>query len=235
MELIEGPNLEEAVKAKAINDWQLRLRVGTDLARIILTAHQVPERVLHRDIRPANIMLKNFFISPESWELVVLDFDLSWHRDASEGSLNLSRSMNGYLAPEQIDLSRKKLTRNALVDSFGVGMTLFYLATGQHPITSQHLHIDWSDKLKQNTIAKTCEEWHSLPRRFARLIYLATKDKQSDRWDMTQIQGELLRLTESLGGSEKVVSAELFAEEVACRSCHQVGEYTWDVDRESAY
>lgn len=101
MELVDGPNLEEAVEGGFVNEWDMRLRIATELATVIRSAHMVPECVLHRDIRPANIMLKDFWAHPDNWQLVVLDFDLSWHRDATEGSLNLSRSMNGYLAPEQ--------------------------------------------------------------------------------------------------------------------------------------
>ncbi|MGA2242371.1 MAG: SIR2 family protein [Verrucomicrobiota bacterium] len=100
MELVDGPNLEDAVSANYANDWETRMRIAAELTKIIRTAHSVPERVLHRDIRPANIMLKGYYDQTVPWKVVVLDFDLSWHRDAAEGSLNLATSSNGYLSPE---------------------------------------------------------------------------------------------------------------------------------------
>jgi hypothetical protein len=121
MELVDGPNLEEAVDSGLVDSWQMILRIAIDLTSILQAAHQLPERVLHRDVRPPNIMLKDFYTDPAEMEVVVLDFDLSWHRDASGMSVDLAKSSSGYLAPEQIDRTRKHLTRNALVDSFGVG------------------------------------------------------------------------------------------------------------------
>ena len=234
MELIDGPNLEQAVDGGMVKDWHDSLRIACDLARIIQAAHSVPERVLHRDIRPANVMLKDLFTVPERWKLVVLDFDLSWHRDASEGSLDLSKSLNSYLAPEQIQPARKRFTRNALVDSYGFGMTMYFLVSGEPPAVGQHLYQNWRQFLNDKVALKRCAEWHSLPRRFARLIDNTTKDSQAERWDMTRISGELQRLQEVLGGPGKVTSAEIFAEEIVSR-CPTLGaHYEWDLDRLSA-
>jgi serine/threonine protein kinase len=230
MELIDGPNLEEVILGAMVNDWPGRLRIARDLASIILRAHSVPERVLHRDIRPANIMLKNFFVTPDSWELVVLDFDLSWHRDATEGSLDLSRSMNSYLAPEQTQTTRKKYTRNALVDSYGFGMTMYFVVSREHPAFGQHRYANWKQLLDSKVVRMPCVEWKSLPRRFARLIENTTKDEQDQRWDMTRISGELQRLQEAHKGPHLVTSAELFAEELISHCTSVVAEYEWDPD-----
>ena len=61
MELIDGPNLEDAVDANYVDNWETRLRIACALTKIIRTAHSLPERVLHRDLRPANIMLKGYY------------------------------------------------------------------------------------------------------------------------------------------------------------------------------
>ena len=198
---------------------------------VIRAAHQVPERVLHRDVRPANIMLKNFEHDPDNWEVVVLDFDLSWHRDALGNSVSPGPSAYGYLAPEQVDDARKNLTRNALVDSFGVGMTLYFLVGGIHPYFAQHRHANWTELLRNNVASKGCREWKSIPRRMARLIEWATKDDQHIRWDMTRIEGELSRLYECQGQPQDVVSSELLAEEIATRCDYIRQHYAWDIDR----
>jgi serine/threonine protein kinase len=234
MELIDGPNLEEVVAGALVSDWPGRLRIARDLARIILKAHSVPERVLHRDIRPANIMLRNFFKTPDAWDLVVLDFDLSWHRDASEGSLDLSRSMNSYLAPEQTQASRRKHTRNALVDSYGFGMTMYFMVSREHPAFGQHLFSNWKALLEKKIASASCGEWRSLPRRFSRLIESTTRDAQDQRWDMTRIAGELQRLDEAYKGPMHVASAELFAEELISRCPSVATDYVWDQDGLSA-
>jgi eukaryotic-like serine/threonine-protein kinase len=231
MEMVDGPNLEQALDAGYIDTWQLRLRIAHDLVKIIRTAHHLPERILHRDIRPANIMLKGFETMPDSWEVVVLDFDLSWHRDALGNSVSPGAGAYGYLAPEQVTDSGKSLTRNALVDSFGVGMTIYFLISGEHPLFAQHRHGDWAHLLRSKIASKTCGPWKSLPRRVARLIEWATKDTQDIRWDMTRIEGELDRLSQALCRPGDVNSAELIAEEIASRCDYITSHYQWNIDR----
>lgn len=233
MDFIEGPNLKDAVDSKLITEWNLVLRVALDLASIIRSAHLLPERVLHRDIRPANIMLKDFYTQAAHWEVVVLDFDLSWHREAIGLSVDTTKSWSGYLAPEQIERSSSVSTRNALVDSFGLGMTLYFLRSGHEPMFAQHRHQDWPDQLNSRIASYPCTTWRSIPARYSRVIKNATRDKQNERWDMSQIAGELTRLDQALRNPSTVESAELLCEELVARSS-LAGMYIWEEDENTA-
>ncbi len=133
MDFVDGPNLQVGVKSGFFDSWHDVLRIGRDLCAIIRSAHQLPERVLHRDIRPTNIMLRGYYTNPDDYEVVVLDFDLSWYRGASEDSVMDQSALNGFLAPEQIERTKGVSTRNATVDSFGLGMTLYFLRTHDEP------------------------------------------------------------------------------------------------------
>jgi serine/threonine protein kinase len=233
MDFVEGPSLLEAVKNRAIKAWHIVITIAATLAKIIRESHNLPERVLHRDIRPSNIMLRNGWLPDDAeWEVVVLDFDLSWHREAQEMSVASPGMANGYLAPEQVQRVRNVSTRNAAVDCFGLGMTLFFLRTGVEPTFSQHRHRDWSTVLSQFADANPCREWRSVPKRYFRLVEYATQDAQAARWDMSQIEGELTRLKETLDRPETVQSAELLAEELAARGFP--GSYQWNTDTLSA-
>lgn len=226
MEFIEGPNLFEAADARQIEDWDIRLRISKDLVDIIRNAHTVPERVLHRDIRPENVMLRNFYISAD-WDVVVLDFDLSWHRGAIAKSVKHGSTHQGYIAPEQaIDIPGSS-TRHASVDSFGAGMTFYFLVSGTPPRQNQHNANDWETSLDKLADLKQCKEWQSIPRRYLRLIAKATKEKQHERWDMSQIQKELGLLQSALLNPDSVTSAELLAEEIAARS-QELDNYGWE-------
>jgi eukaryotic-like serine/threonine-protein kinase len=202
------------------------------LADIIHRTHLLPERVLHRDIRPPNIMLKNLYTDRHNWCVVVLDFDLSWHHGSLELSIASPQTMNGFLAPEQLVRKPGVSTRNSAVDSYGLGMTLFYLRTGKEPIVSQHKHSDWHRSLHKNYITQSCRTWRSVPHRFARLIESATKEVQSERWDIGQMAGELKRLRGAESG-RRVDSAELIAEELVVRS-EIADEYEWNYDQMEA-
>jgi hypothetical protein len=215
MELIEGPNLAKAVESGYAQDWEDKLSIGHDLAQIVHSAHQLPERVLHRDLRPANVMLKNCYSENSGYEVVVLDFDLSWHRDAMEQSITMDGGNNAYLAPEQFEFGGRYSTRSALVDSFGIGMTMFFICTGRNPKVGQYMSQEWSRDIER--AMPMCRNWVSLPRRIARLISFTTRLNQDERWDLGQVTRELNRLKDILSDPSSVRSAELLAEEVVAR------------------
>jgi serine/threonine protein kinase len=225
MDWVDGPNLEAATKAGYMNDWSTRLKVMTALAGIVRSAHGLPERVLHRDVRPPNVMLKGYFEDAEAFEVVVLDFDLSWHMGATEKSIVLN-SATGYLAPEQLQTIAGVSTRHASVDAFGLGMCLYYITSGRDPFPAEHAHANWQQTVFAACAKKICTSWKSLPQRFARIILNATKHRQSERWDMAQIEGELQRLSIAHEYPSSVVSAEMFAEEMFARSTY-AKEYEW--------
>ena len=234
MDWVEGPNLEDAVMSGLVDSWDLILRIAVDVSDIVRRGHALPQRVLHRDIRPTNIMLRDFYTAPDAWDVVVLDFDFSWHRGVLEQSIVPgSTALLGYLAPEQIQPVRGVSTRHASVDSFGLGMVLYFMLSKENPVPDQHRHSDWLEILAQASGNNPYHEWVSLPRRFARLIELATQDYQPARWDMAQIQSELQRLHDVAINPSSVVSAELVAEEIAAR-CQFSSDYAWDNNTLSA-
>ena len=230
MDWVDGPTLSQALEAGGISDWESILKVGREMTAIIRRAHAIPERVLHRDVRPSNVMCDGFYSRPDDWRVVVLDFDLSWHIGALEKSV-VYGALTGYLAPEQIQATASASTRHAAVDSFGVGMTLYYMVAQRDPMPAQHRHADWSEVVSAASRQLRCPGWLSLPNRFARLVMKATEDPQARRWDIGQIDDELERLRATLSGPEKIVSAELLAEEIAARSGRH---YRWDDDRSTA-
>jgi len=235
MDIINGPDLGEAVESQYCKDWTVVLRIAVELANIVREGHQLPERVLHRDIRPQNIMLKDYFTDSDNWRVVVLDFDLSWHMGASEVSVIDQSTASGYLAPEQVERRSSESTRNAAIDSFGLGMTLYYLRTGRKPQYLQHKHDGWSQALMDSIQAFKCKQWCSLPNRYARLIEHSTLDKQSDRLDMSQIEGELEQLKAAFTIPSSVESAELVAEEIAARVAIEASyKYAWNADKNTA-
>ena len=217
MDWVEGPTLTEARSSHLINDWESILKIGCQMTDIISRAHAIPERVLHRDIRPSNIMLEGVHSDSIPWRVVVLDFDLSWHLGALEQSV-VHGPVFGYLAPEQIEDRPGVSTRHAAVDSFGVGMTLYFMISGKDPIPEQHLHFNWAETVLGASARHGSPTWQSLPFRYARLVTNATQDSQSDRWDLAQIRDELRRLMDALMYPDRVASAELIADEIAART-----------------
>src|SRR5688500_11431118 len=89
-----------------------------ELTRIVAAGHQLRARAFHRDLRSSNVMMDGYYSNPAGYRVVVLDFDLAWHVDASERSVVLSAEY-GYIAPEQLARIPGISTRSGAVDSFG--------------------------------------------------------------------------------------------------------------------
>lgn len=234
MDWVSGPNLRDVVQAKQIDSWPDVLRIALSLTKIVRSAHALPQRVLHRDLRPANIMLDDFWVDRDDWKLVVLDFDLSYHVGAQELTIDLrGEASNGYLAPEQLQRIHGVSTRNAAVDSFGLGMTLYFVVSRRDPFPTEHMHLDWEETVRRACQRWTCEQWMSLPARFARVILACTRDQQGERWDLSQVESELERMGDVVAhGASNVRSAELVAEELIARGSPS-GEYRWSADRQA--
>lgn len=231
MEWINGPNLIDAVESRILSDWLSILRVARDLARIIYAAHTLPEGVLHRDIRPPNVMLKDYWSNGNELEVVVMDFDLSWHIDSLEQSI-VTKPL-GFMAPEQLHKRPKESTRSALVDSFGIGMTIFYMLTGDIPVPDQQKHKDWERNLHNKIRSKNCKDWKSVSHRALRLIHGSTQDEQRYRWDFAKIVSELEFLHLAAEGTHQNLPIDYHAEEVAAHA-ETMLNYIWDDTRLTA-
>lgn len=232
MEYVPGMTLLEAMDKRLISDWNTKLEIAMQLARIVRRAHQSVHRILHRDLRPHNVMLKMFFERGDPIELIVLDFDLSWHRDSLERSIYPRvEGALGYAAPEQFGSGIAARTRTSLVDCFGLGMTMLYLATGRHPRAREQDHAKWQDVLEQEIAFQSCSEWHSLPYRFSRLIHGLTYTEQDQRIDYSLAVVELTRMRDTILNT--ACSPSVLAEEVMHRVVQGV-DYSWDSDEDLA-
>lgn len=231
MEWVDGPNLNKVVEA-GLDEWAVIIDIMQQLTRIISDAHALPERVLHRDIRPSNIIASGYWDGGEI-ELRVIDFDLSWHRGSVEKSVIFGSQLSGYLAPEQLQRTVGVSTQHASVDSYGIGMTFFYVVSGRNPSPGEHAHAAWKKTLQDAVARPRGSNWKSLPARIARLIWYATRNQQKERWDVIQIRSEIARLSIAVEGQAAVGSAELWAEELCARS-GALREYVWNDDRLAA-
>jgi serine/threonine protein kinase len=104
------------------------LRVVCQVALALEHAHS--RDVLHRDVKPSNIMLT------ANARAVLVDFGLARVSDAS--SMTRTGAQPGslpYMAPEQVDGSPKDV--DARADVYGLGVTLYELLTLRQPFKSR--------------------------------------------------------------------------------------------------
>ncbi|XWS25702.1 hypothetical protein CRYUN_Cryun27aG0090200 [Craigia yunnanensis] len=110
---------------RASVDWQSRLRIAIGTAQGLRYLHEDCRVgcIVHRDMRPKNILLTHDF------EPQITDFGLArWHSDQwVVGGEERAIETSGYLAPEYLDGGR--ITQK--VDVYAFGVLLLELMTGQ--------------------------------------------------------------------------------------------------------
>ncbi|CAL9083852.1 unnamed protein product [Musa textilis] len=127
-EFVPNQTLEYHLHGKDLPtmDWPTRLKIAIGSAKGLAYLHEdCHPRIIHRDIKAANILLDNKF------EAMVADFGLA--KLSSDTNTHVSTRVMGtfgYLAPEYA--SSGKLTEKSDVFSFGV--MLLELITGRRPI-----------------------------------------------------------------------------------------------------
>src|SRR6476661_2241315 len=129
MKFATGGSLQKvgpALRAESRKCIQLMAKV----ARAVEHAHQ--QGILHRDLKPGNILLDGH------GEPLVSDFGLAKWLDTTS---NLTQTLTifgtpGYIAPEQANGPAAKLTPAA--DIYSLGAILFNLLTGRPPFLGEH-------------------------------------------------------------------------------------------------
>lgn len=122
MELIDGTNLRQLLRAQGAFTIPQALRYTTDILEALRAAHRVG--VIHRDIKPENILV------PTEGPAKVTDFGLA--RAASEVSMSSTGNMLGtvaYIAPEIATTAEA----DARSDIYSVGIMLYEMLTGSVP------------------------------------------------------------------------------------------------------
>src|SRR5262249_21983801 len=122
MEYIEGQSLSEYLTEHGPLSVREALEIGRQVALALDYAHSPPLPVIHRDIKPQNIL-----IDAHSKRAVVTDFGIAKVRGASsQTSTDLMLGTLLYCAPEQI-LPSTEIDGRA--DLYSLGLVLYEMVT----------------------------------------------------------------------------------------------------------
>jgi serine/threonine protein kinase len=127
MQYVPGESLQSYVDREGPLEACDLIRIGHQIAAGLAAAHS--QCVVHRDIKPGNIMLENGL-----GRVVITDFGLA--RAADDASLTHSGIVAGtphYMSPEQ---ARGEPT-DERSDQFSLGAVLYFMATGHPPFRAE--------------------------------------------------------------------------------------------------
>ncbi|KAK7280989.1 hypothetical protein RIF29_08602 [Crotalaria pallida] len=146
--------LRELKRGEPVLDWSTRKRVALGTARGLEYLHeQCNPKIIHRDVKAANILLD------EDFEAVVGDFGLVKLVDVRKTNVTTQvRGTMGHIAPEYLSTGKS----SEKTDVFSYGIMLLELVTGQRAIDFSRLEeaddvllLDHVTKLKRENKLET--------------------------------------------------------------------------------
>jgi len=154
MELIEGESLLRKVDDRPLPIDEV-VTIGRGVAQALAGLHA--QNVLHLDVKPSNIIRR-----PDG-VFALIDFGLSRHEhlpDLLEEEFHVPFGTAPYLAPEQVLRDRS----DPRSDIFALGVTLYYLLTGERPFGFPHGKAElarrlWRDPQPPRALRPDCPPW----------------------------------------------------------------------------
>jgi len=137
-EAVAGRSLADMVSSGARASDQEAMRIAEELLRVLQYLGQLRPPVVHRDVKPENIVLEG-----GSWGGRVFLVDFGGVQGAASASETLASTIvgtYGYMAPEQFRGAAQPAS-----DLYALGGTLLYLLSGQAPFAfpQERMRIEW--------------------------------------------------------------------------------------------
>ncbi len=137
MELVEGETLETRVRRHGPLDPKLVLEIANQIAHALNAA--AAQGLIHRDLKPGNIMLKVGNSGAPEVEVKIIDFGLAKAVVNAGGEMDITHGefvgTPNFASPEQFE-SRPLDVRS---DIYSLGATLWFALTGNTPFAGRNI------------------------------------------------------------------------------------------------
>ena len=176
MELISGITLKQYMDKKGALDWKEVVHFSKQITRALAHAHE--RGIIHRDIKPQNIMLlRDGTLKVADFGIAAVENEVYENNGQTIGSIH-------YIAPEQA----RGLSPDARSDIYSLGVVMYEMLSGRLPYTGDTLaeiavkHMNAKPEPLRNTFP-------SIPVELERIVLKAMNSDLNERY---QTAGELL-------------------------------------------
>jgi eukaryotic-like serine/threonine-protein kinase len=197
MEFVAGRTLHARIRSGPAFDLAALLRIGAQIADGLAAAHR--QGVVHRDIKPRNIMLENGIE-----RVKITDFGLALAAlDGSQiTSVNRVVGTPAYMSPEQVHGARV----DHRSDLFSLGCVLHTMVTGRSPFQGSHA-LEIARKVVDNPVPPLHQLAPRIPAVLSGIVSkLLEKDPARRYQTADELHAELLQLQNRINLGKSTIS-----------------------------
>jgi predicted Ser/Thr protein kinase len=150
-EYIEGKTLNQYIAENKLTNEDI-IKISFQLCDILIYLHEQEKPVIHRDIKPQNVIIK------DDGQIILIDFDISriYHSEAEADTQFLGT--REYAPPEQYGFSQT----DSRTDIYSLGILLRYMLTGSEQENSNiRIYKPLADIIKKCTAFDPKERYHN--------------------------------------------------------------------------
>jgi len=196
-EFIDGEELGDLLNAGTIYDANEAIPLLDKLLQGIEAIWV--RRIVHRDIKPKNIMLRS-----ETGDPVIIDFGIARHVElpSATPTAAIRGPCTPRYAPPEV-LTNRKPEIDCKSDLFSLGIVAYVMLTGQHPHWRTELRLDDNiERMLRHTPIPPSDLKPAIPHKLSRLVLrLIQKDRYRRFKDATHAREWLSHVSAELGGA----------------------------------
>lgn len=190
MEYIDGVSLEDELKSKLSIPWKHACEIAIKIAQSLKDAHD--NLIIHRDVKPDNIMLVPYGRGYENTAIKVIDFGIAKiiNLDYKKASLSTTPPLEQYGTPEY--MSPERLNGEPVdhrTDIYSLGVVLHQMISGSLPseLNKPVFVMNSPHSQSPDSILGSTTSLKSAPSDLEALVTAMLSEKREDRPENMQI------------------------------------------------